>query len=468
LQTGDCMKANNILLVILSVALLLSSLLVVFEPALAATASENTWAIKAPAPDGTNDCKAAVVNGKIYLIGGYYNFMYDPETNSWTGKTHMQTARTLFGIAVWQDKIYVIGGAKWDWSKGYIAYNTTEVYDPSNDTWQTKQAMPTARNQLQANVVDGQIYLISGRGGGPMSLKYLNEVYNIDNDSWTTKAPIPFSVASYQSAVCGGKIYVMGGQDENLRSGNIDLDITQIYDPSNDSWSIGSSMLVHLWYAAAAATTGANAPRQIYLIGGADMGGNRLMNTTQVYNPEDNSWTYGASMPTARDSVTIGVVDDKLYAIGRSWGHSDNEVYTPFGYGTPDPAYVYEHTPPNVALESSLNAPFTNSTVPLVFFVDKACSWAGYSLDGQPTVTIDGNTSIANVTNGIHSLTLYVNDTFGNYATPQTISFTVAVPADLFPILIFVAVTTVLAVVAVVVVRAFYRSHRGVFKRQTV
>jgi len=102
----------------------------------------------------------------------------------------------------------------------------------------------------------------------------------------------------------------------------------------------------------------------------------------------------------------------------------------------------------------------------LVFFVDKAVSWAGYSLDGQPTVTIDGNTTIGNVTNGVHWLTVYVNDTFGNYVASQALNFTVAVPADLFPILVFVVVTTVLAVVIAAIGITVYLRRRRVSRQQ--
>jgi hypothetical protein len=233
--------------------------------------------------------------------------------------------------------------------------------------------------------------------------------------------------------------------------------------------------------AAACATTGEAAMRRIYVVGGTTAESYDVLGDVQVYDPQGDTWTFGASMPSVRRALMVAIVDDRLYAMGgdpwdapgafydpvgnRAW-YTHNEVYTPFGYGTPDPAYVFEHTPPNVTLDLSLNGTFTNSTVPLVFFVDKAVSWAGYSLDGQPTLSIDGNTSIANVTNGVHSLTLYVNDTYGNYATPQTISFTVAVPNP-FPVWVFAVVTGSLAVVIAVVGIAVYVRRRRISKPHT-
>lgn len=63
--------------------------------------------------------------GKIYVIGGTYegyhntNQEYDPSTNTWAVKTSMPTPRSNFGIAVYQNKIYCIGGSPGsDWTVG--------------------------------------------------------------------------------------------------------------------------------------------------------------------------------------------------------------------------------------------------------------------------------------------------------------------------------------------------------------
>jgi hypothetical protein len=99
---------------------------------------------------------------------------------------------------------------------------------------------------------------------------------------------------------------------------------------------------------------------------------------------------------------------------------------------------------------SPQNQIFNESSVPLVFIVDKDVSWSGYSLDNQSVVTINGNATIANVTNGVDSVTVYVNDTFGNYVASQTINFTVAVPPKPFPVATIIVAVSV-AVAAVVV-----------------
>ena len=88
---------------------------------------------------------AAVVNGKIYVIVSTVNYEYDPTTNTWATKQPMPTPRADgIAVTVFQNKIYVIGGR-------IIGGGTTginEVYDPATDSWETKTSMPTPRQGL--------------------------------------------------------------------------------------------------------------------------------------------------------------------------------------------------------------------------------------------------------------------------------------------------------------------------------
>jgi hypothetical protein len=296
----------------------------------------------------------AAVNGKIYAIGGSTasgfspsipafavfgdinidefvgtNEEYDPATDMWTYKASMPTPRTVFAIAAYQNKIYCIGGRSIVGSVngGYTGVN--EVYDPATDTWETKAPMPTARGWLQANVVNGKIYLIGGAPNGT-----LNEVYDPATDTWATKAPMPTGASSYASAVFDNKIYIIGGFSSNLN---------QIYEPTIDKWSLGAPPPSGVAGGAAVATAGVMAPKRIYII---DMPG-AYTPSNQVYNPKNDSWTIGTDLPTNRVNFGVAVVNDTLYVIG---GHTYNlpgffapsamnEQYTPIGYGTPDPTY---------------------------------------------------------------------------------------------------------------------------------
>jgi ABC-type nitrate/sulfonate/bicarbonate transport system permease component len=90
-------------------------------------------------------------------------------------------------------------------------------------------------------------------------------------------------------------------------------------------------------------------------------------------------------------------------------------------------------TPPKISVLSPLNQRYNETSIPLVFTVDKLVNWTGYSFDGEPSVTVTSsslltNVTIANVTNGVHNVTVYANDTYGNMGASETVTFTVAVP----------------------------------------
>jgi len=70
----------------------------------------------------------------------------------------MPTARSGFAVAVFQNKIYVMGGEIV--GTGFTGIN--EVYDPTTDSWETKTSMSTKRDNPVANTVDDKIYVIGG------------------------------------------------------------------------------------------------------------------------------------------------------------------------------------------------------------------------------------------------------------------------------------------------------------------
>jgi hypothetical protein len=209
--------------------------------------------------------------------------------------------------------------------------------------------MPIGTINVQAATVNGKIYAIGGSiltaGAPPYSWAQptvnFTEIYDPVTDLWTRGAPIPYPVIGYAMTVVDNKIYVIGGQDE-YNVPDINVNFTQIYDPASNLWSFGAPTPVSTMGAAAGATTSAEAPKRIYVIGG--MGGFLVgLNQNYVYDPAANNWTPADPMPTARFLPTVSVVDDILYVIGGGQGDSSlatNEQYIPIGYvaSTPSPS----------------------------------------------------------------------------------------------------------------------------------
>ena len=418
---------------------LLQSLIVVFAASLLlaivqlpiAGAAENEWTVKTPMQTARGGLGVAVVGGKIYAIGGILNNTqlsvneeYNPVTNTWATKKPMPTARSGFAIAVYRNKIYCIGGTVGDSNNVVSGFTgVTEVYDPETDTWQTKKAMPTPRADLQACVVNGKIYLIGGKAywGAEPYYHELNvtEVYDPETDTWTTGASIPVPVFGYAAAAVDDKIFVFGGARQ-FQEGLANLTLvsfTQVYDSKTDTWSSRAGLPVALSHAAAGVTSGITAPKRIYLVGGFNE--TNYSNATYVYDFENDTWSTGALMPTARAYLGLAVIDDVAYAIGGFNGLNMlavNERYTPIGYGT---------VPPQLRILSPENRTYASKQVPLVLSVNRATSWICYNLDDKPNVTITGDTVLSDLAEGTHKLVVWVNDTFGNVVSSEAVYFAV-------------------------------------------
>ncbi|MBN1244762.1 hypothetical protein JXA31_04130 [Candidatus Bathyarchaeota archaeon] len=247
-------------------------------------------------------------------------------------KKPMQTAKGRVATAVYQNKIYVFGESD----------GLNQVYDPAADMWEDRASMLTLRTLFDANVVNGKIYVIGGHIGDEGSATTVNEVYDPANDSWTTKAAMPIGVYCYASAVVDNKIYFMGGISSVAPNDSPNLN--QIYDADMDTWSFGAPVPTPVSNAAAGATSGVLAPKRIYVIGGRANYGGEGISDNQVYNPQNDSWTVGEPMPTARFQLCMAVLNDQLYVVGGlpSFTYSiycrEFEQYTPIGYGTPEPS----------------------------------------------------------------------------------------------------------------------------------
>jgi hypothetical protein len=453
-------KAVALLLVL---TFLTASCVIMAKPVLSiADKAEDAWTAKAPMNQARGGLGVAVINEKIYAIGGMTakgiwpvrgglkgtNEEYDPVADKWTYKASMPTPRAFFAIGVYQNKIYCIGGEA---VNGHTGVN--EVYNPATNTWETKASMPggpNMRTSLAANVIDDEIYIID-----PFSR--INYVYEPATDSWTTKAPIPNAAKAmgYASVVVDNTICYVGAFSDSA------FNLNQIYIPETDEWRFGANTLSAVYSATAGATSGMMAPERVYIFGTSSAVGNTAISApsfvNQVYNPENDSWSYGASPPTARIDSSIVTIKDALYMIG-GYTYTGlgliapsavNERYTPFGYGT---------VPPTIDVVSPVSKTYNESDVDLVFTVNKAVDWTGYSVDGGETVTITGNVTLEGLANGVHNVTVYARDAFGNVGASETVSFTVDVP---FPVTMVVAPIASVAVVGAGLILYFKRRRRS-------
>ena len=136
-------------------------------------------------------------------------------------------------------------------------------------------------------------------------------------------------------------------------------------------------------------------------------------------------------------------LSDDTHAIRKEWV---NYTFVPGGIFTSmnrlTMINIYEAAPeilpPTIVVLSPANATYDTTNVSLIFTVNKATSWIGYSLDGAANVTITGNTTITSISHGSHKVVVYANDTYGNMGTSNTVYF-VIVTTPVPPVIIILS-----------------------------
>ena len=253
----------------------------VYDPA------TDTWTDKSEMPTARQALSTSVVNGKIYAIGGgaassvsyatVETFStveeYDPSLDTWTKKSDMPTPRLCHHAAVVDGKIYVIGGA--NASAPQVEHiRTVEVYDPATDTWSQKGDMPSSRASGYSTVVDGKIYLIGGYEG-PQRV----EEYDPSTDSWKTKSEMPSARRSLTTSALDGKIYAIGGYVPDV-PGHAGVATVEVYDPATDTWTSAPSMPTARFAPRSGVVDG-----KIYVIGGMGEWVGSAYRTVEEYLP---------------------------------------------------------------------------------------------------------------------------------------------------------------------------------------
>lgn len=281
------------------------------------------WATRSEMPTPKLEPGVAVVNGEVYVIGGYSGSTlstveeYDPATDTWTSKADMPTPRRAPVVAMVNNKIYAIGGMNYT-DPDEVTYTfVTEEYDPATDTWTSKTSIPagTPFNSVLGNffmggaAANGKIYVVVFNTNGFPSITSTFE-YDPASDVWATKSPVPFSYTQYAVASLNDKIYVLASSS------------FAAYDPLTDIWTIKTSLPSNR---SLAGLIGVASKNKIYAVGGIDSSLN-ILGSIEEYDPLSNMWTARASMPTPRYSLGTGEVGGMIFIIG---GSDNPDTYAP-------------------------------------------------------------------------------------------------------------------------------------------
>ena len=167
---------------------------------------------------------AVVLNDQIHLLGGRdvrsveWHEIYDPATDKYTilsgmrGSTGTQPfvgQRDHMGVTVVDGQIHAIGGRMDSYD-----FNTTlhAVYNAQSDGWTFRAPMPTARSGPSCVFHKGRILVMGGEATGRVF--GTNEAYDPVTDKWEALTPMALprhGLHGATLAVIGDAVHIPGG-----------------------------------------------------------------------------------------------------------------------------------------------------------------------------------------------------------------------------------------------------------------
>jgi len=185
----------------------------------------------------------------------------------------------------------------------------SHAQDSETSAWNTinTQGTATARHENSFVNLDGNFYLLGGRGIKPIS------IYNTETNTWTEGTPPPIEIHHFQGVTYNNKIYVIGAMTGKYPY-ETPLHHMLIYDPEKDKWEDGPEIPEEIRRGSCGVVIDGSS---VYMVSGIVDG----HNSTHVpwmdeYDFKTGNWTILANTPRARDHFQAAIADGKIYAAG--------------------------------------------------------------------------------------------------------------------------------------------------------
>jgi uncharacterized repeat protein (TIGR01451 family) len=209
----------------------------------------------------------------------------------------------------------------------------TQSASASSTAWQFEPSMPTPRHSFGFVWLPAtyNVYAIGGMLGWEEAVT-ATERYDACSKSWTAMAPLPQPRGYVQAAELNGKLYVVGGVDRVISDTYQVHNETWVYDPIGNTWSQAANFPQAL-----GSVTLAVVNSRLYAFGGFDARGPGAgdVANTYVYNPDNNTWlARTAIFDGPRSLAGAARLNDKVYVVGGTisgslGGSASVNVYDP-------------------------------------------------------------------------------------------------------------------------------------------
>ncbi|MGQ1783806.1 MULTISPECIES: Kelch repeat-containing protein [unclassified Saccharicrinis] len=303
--------------------LFLSVLLSCFTLLPAQNTIENyIWKPLNPAGEAVGRHENAFVQfqGKFYLIGGRgvkpVN-VYDPVNNTWEtkGKTPMEIHHFQ---AVWKDDvIYIVGAMTGKYPKETPVENIWEYY-PKEDKWVKGPKIPMEYQRGSAGAVlyQDKIYLIGGIEYGHTSgTTNRFDYYDLNTKKWGSLTKAPHLRDHFSAVLFNQKIYCVGGRNTSVHHPDnftaffgATIPEVDVYDFATDKW-----MTLKYNLPVPTAAGGAVQIHNKIIYFGGESGQDKAHNETQCLDLETLKWSQLSPLKIGRHGSTAIYWDNKVY-----------------------------------------------------------------------------------------------------------------------------------------------------------
>ena len=269
------------------------------------------WVLLSPMPEGRGETTTAVLDGRLYVIGGLLGLtgetsdavaIYVPATDSWTDGPALPEPRHHAAAAMLDGAVYLTGGAP-----------SVDRWSPETNAWRLEAGarswvdvapMPEPRLGHRAVAIEDRLYVVGGQGGTGATL-----IYDPVANAWETGAPLPENRDHLAVVAVDGRAWAIAGRSGGLQ------DRVDVYDPATDEWHPGPSLPAPTSGAAEATADGL-----ILVSGGEDPSpvGDGVLDRhwwldTRASDPE---WRELPRPPLAIHGVQGAVIDGRYYIVG--------------------------------------------------------------------------------------------------------------------------------------------------------
>lgn len=197
----------------------------------------DTWTTTTPYPVTLNHESAAGLDGFIYVFNGAASYKLDVAKAEWLPIAQPPGPAQTAALDPAVGKIYVGG------SGGFAA-----LYDPKTDTYVELPEYPDGRSHLASGVVFGKFYIGNGDKQGHSITTADLEQWDPAKQEWTRKTPNPVVRGSTVGTTWLNRFVVLGGQNQTtvatdpnstdmIGFGEPSYDDVHAYDPLTDTWA---------------------------------------------------------------------------------------------------------------------------------------------------------------------------------------------------------------------------------------